>query len=653
MRITSLSGKGLLSLDDFTLSLPNRVTFAVGPNGAGKSNTARLLTVSQRAIEAGDGSSRDVARQLAAFLQARHVDATSPDIEVRVAVKLTDPVEQALVTEFMRAMVTGALVSNRPVENLAQIDAWADTEITDAKLQPLMEGELVTRHPGTEDGQWTCAYEFTAPSHDGTSRRYRWNLLGSSFGTIVDAETPVPAQGINGGVTIVQQYTGSPNPPQDLFVPVPSSFNLLTLLPGPRADQSIMGCTFSLSQYLSASQRRFAQVTGLRLNLPGGGPPVGLAAVLRVIFRRALVHTTDQRLLPGGGTSWSSSDLATVDGAEARLPELLMLLKNGNPAERARYRRLQELFTEFTQGRGCEVRLMQVPQTAQDGQSLPPSQVPAVWVTISASQGPTVLAPEVPIEFAGAGAWEALVLASVLAEPATSVVVLDEPAVALHPSLQRQLGAYLLEAPAQFLMITHSAELLPLTDAADVQLIRLDRDDKNATRAWAVDEACRKKMTPKLKAKGNERLPFAWRAILCEGQDDVEAIMTLSERIGIDPRRRNIAVTDCGGRENLADYARVCTQLGIRYLAVMDGDAATPAAQNHAQAARDAISHYGGGELFEFPHTLEATFGVSKQKPSLVPSKIWELPFAGNMPDPAQAPPEVVKLAEAIQSLAG
>ena len=37
-------------------------------------------------------------------------------------------------------------------------------------------------------------------------------------------------------------------------------------------------------------------------------------------------------------------------------------------------------------------------------------------------------------------------------------------------------------------------------------------------------------------AKGNERLPFAWRAILCEGQDDMEARMTLTERMGIDLR---------------------------------------------------------------------------------------------------------------------
>jgi len=74
------------------------------------------------------------------------------------------------------------------------------------------------------------------------------------------------------------------------------------------------------------------QITGLPLNLAGGGRPVGLAAMLRIIVRRALVHVSDERLLPGGGASWSSLDLALVDGAEARLPELLKLLKNGQPS---------------------------------------------------------------------------------------------------------------------------------------------------------------------------------------------------------------------------------------------------------------------------------------------------------------------------------
>jgi hypothetical protein len=166
-----------------------------------------------------------------------------------------------------------------------------------------------------------------------------------------------------------------------------------------------------------------------------------------------------------GGASWSSSDLALVDGAEAWLPEFLKLLKNGNPAERARYRRVQELFQEFTQGRKCELRLMQVPHTAQDGQLLPPSKVPAMWVTISADGRRAAPQPPAP-------AWRIPV-----------------------------------RGAARFLVITHSAELLPLADVADVQLVRLDRNDKNAAQARALDEACRRKMTQKLKAEGNERLP--------------------------------------------------------------------------------------------------------------------------------------------------
>jgi AAA domain, putative AbiEii toxin, Type IV TA system len=424
-------------------------------------------------------------------------------------------------------MVTGAMTTRRQVQNMAEIDAWAEAEITDDKLQPLMQGEIITSHPGTPDGRWQCAYEFTAPGFDQAEHRYQWILLGLQSGAMFDADAPVTTQGSD----IATRITGSSSPPSGPAVPVPGAFNLLDLLPKP--DLSTVSCTFDLSAAPSGSQRQFAGTTGLPLISPGGSRMVSLATVLRVIFRRALVHTSDTRLLPSGGTSWSSSELALGAGAEARLPELLLRLKNGDPSERVRYQRIRDLFTEFTQGRGCEVRLMQVQQPTQDGQAQTPVQVPAIWVTVNASAGSAGLDPEVPIEFAGAGAWEALVLASVLGETSASVVVLDEPAVALHPSLQRQFGAHLLAAPAQFLVITHSAELLPLVGAADVKLVRLDRDDKNATRPWPVDEACRAKMARKLAAKGNERLPFAWRAILCEGQDDVEAIMTLTERMGI------------------------------------------------------------------------------------------------------------------------
>lgn len=85
----------------------------------------------------------------------------------------------------------------------------------------------------------------------------------------------------------------------------------------------------------------------------------------------------------------------------------------------------------------------------------------------------------------------------------------------------------------------------------------------------------------------------------------------------------------------------------------MDADSSTPDALAGAQAVRDAVNLRRGGELAEFPVSLETTFGVAKPKrgPSLVPAAIRALPFVGDMPDPAKAPQEVVTLADAIRLL--
>jgi predicted ATPase len=75
--------------------------------------------------------------------------------------------------------------------------------------------------------------------------------------------------------------------------------------------------------------------------------------------------------------------------------------------------------------------------------------------------------------------------------------------VALHPTLQRQLGAHLQRAGAQFVVITHSSELLPLELSARAQIVRFDRDQQAATRSWLLTDECRQRMSRKLMAKGN------------------------------------------------------------------------------------------------------------------------------------------------------
>ncbi len=237
---------GLLSFDRFGLDLSERVTFVVGPNGVGKSNMARLLTICLRAVESGDGAAGDVDRLLAAFLAARHVGSNSPDVEARVAVQLTDVVERELLTEFVRAMVTGAMTAHGQIQNSAEIDAWAKAEITEVKLRPLMEGEIVASHPGTPDGRWQCAYEFTAPGFDQSEHRYRWILLGLQSGAIFDADAPMITQGRD----IATRIMGTPSPSSGPVITVPGGFRLRAQAAATViiAGVARCGCTFCARQ---------------------------------------------------------------------------------------------------------------------------------------------------------------------------------------------------------------------------------------------------------------------------------------------------------------------------------------------------------------------------------------------------------------------
>jgi predicted ATP-dependent endonuclease of OLD family len=153
-------------------------------------------------------------------------------------------------------------------------------------------------------------------------------------------------------------------------------------------------------------------------------------------------------------------------------------------------------------------------------------------------------------------------------------------------------------------------------------------------------------MSRKLMAKGNERLPFAWRSVLCEGEDDVEAIYTLADRLGVGLRGQNIAVADCGGRDNLPDYIRFCAELGLHYLAVMDADTSkgklNAGVARKAGAVRDAVKKYQNGELVEFPEDMETTLSITKQRPSLVSEAIKAARLDSS------GPPELVELVSAM-----
>ena len=170
-----------------------------------------------------------------------------------------------------------------------------------------------------------------------------------------------------------------------------------------------------------------------------------------------------------------------------------------------------------------------------------------------------------------------------------------------------------------------------------------------ATEARRIEPSEVGRVGRKLEAKGNLRLLFVEQAVLVEGQDDLDVVRILARRLGIDLEGPEATVVECGSRENLPDYIRLCQKLRIVHLAIMDADSTNarvnPSAQENAQAVRDVVRE-GCGRLFEFEQAIEQAFGLEKKDPPRLRRRAEEVPLEG-----VTVHPEVQKLCEVLSQL--
>ena len=63
----------------------------------------------------------------------------------------------------------------------------------------------------------------------------------------------------------------------------------------------------------------------------------------------------------------------------------------------------------------------------------------------------------------------------------------------------------------------------------------------------------------------------------------------------------------------MPDYARFCASLGLRFLAIQDGDASKRDAQAGVEAVRTAVGETDLGVLFEFPENIETSLSAARK----------------------------------------
>ncbi|MFF9164096.1 TOPRIM nucleotidyl transferase/hydrolase domain-containing protein [Streptomyces longwoodensis] len=532
VKIGRITAQGFLSFAELSMDLGQGLTVVTGPNAAGKSNLCQILT----AVSAFLGRHRDSEQRelLSLYEQAGHHGASA--FTFTVSFELDQPWEQDLVTDFVKASYISLAAQKHAGmgPSTEELEQAAEGSITADSVAALFHGTLRLDFDSHRHTGWSCAWQFNYGEET-----FHIQLEGPWQQQL----RPGTAQGWK--TVAMEQMTEKPAPE---LVDFPSFLDGL--------EQPV---AFSVPPLNDGSSPRPVSMTALgqalRLKERHSVPFV---AVLGKIWDVGVSVTVNRRL--PARRHFSIEELAgpldLSDGSRASAE--LYRLKNGTRDQRESFRRAQTMFHTIT---GARLEVQASPDT--DGM--------VIDVMIDAGHG------ERRAEFSGAGLQEAVLMAALTAGGPGRIIVLDEPAVHLHPTMQRRIATTALR-DVQALLITHSADLVPVATAADLErIVRLAPGRDGATtvrRALATTASNLAGWIQNLAAADTRALLFARAVILCEGASETGALghwWNTTTRRG--PEAANVPLLDVGGQNNFGGYISYLTAFGIPWAVIADGPA--------------------------------------------------------------------------------
>lgn len=206
------------------------------------------------------------------------------------------------------------------------------------------------------------------------------------------------------------------------------------------------------------------------------------------------------------------------------------------------------------------------------------------------------------------------------------VLLVEEPELYLRPQAQRYLYR-LLRAFAsegnQVIYSTHSPAFLNVARLEELALVEHDREAGTRIvqpQALPADEGFR--ALSEFDAERSE-LFLARAALLVEGRTEKLVFPLVFRALGHDADREAISIVDCGGKPNIALFARICNAASVPYVAVHDRDA--PAGREPIVAERVVNSLIaevaGDGRTVVLEPDFEAVAGL--QGHSHKPERAW------------------------------
>lgn len=587
MQIDAIHLDHFLSFDSFVWEgLDPHLNAIVGPNGVGKTNLFRAL----RAV--CDALNPERAQASTHWASAGYQGADADAITIALDIQFTTVWEQHLLCVFFASVLCNqqeiqkvATGTQRSVshDGLKRFDAWVLEQVHPKDLSWFLRGRLVLTHAGRSG--WQCRYEARPGEPSYRLDLTNWGAFighaehrqetttqnwGSLFGTWYNSLTEQEREQLHNGLTGVT--------PEGEF-PVPNFSRL------PDWVSSQQGIALQVEDQMQivdptmlATRRAFTSAA--QLSSPELSRPIAVRFIFQRLLEQALVFTDNVRLpyqreFTTRGLHAQPYDLS--NGKE--LARFLSCKKNGGPLDRKQYAAIDQMFSRMT-GRRFDV--VQHPAEISRSPQEPQPDTSLELVTIN-SWG------DISLEFSGAGIAEALFLSAVLAGSSGQVVLLDEPALNLHPTMQTtlldalQAFAHQPEGErSQFLVNTHTPTLVPPDEIEHVSRFTLQnghtirqalkmRQSGQSDQGDAEQRSQNDLIKLRKLLRGNlsaRALLFSRAVFLVEGETELGALLVWCP----DLMTQDIALYAVGGKGEFVSPLRLIQSFAIPWAMLGDGE---------------------------------------------------------------------------------
>jgi len=328
--------------------------------------------------------------------------------------------------------------------------------------------------------------------------------------------------------------------------------------------------------------------------------------IIKYIYSTAFVRIKELRYsLNEENESESSSKFKNLNFKGIYLAKhLFSLASSQSPIDREHYSKIKKYFSELTDSEfDIAIREKEVTVTSElnlGAQITPQSSSfggPEIVPIVFRNSDKKIIMNEafiqiiknnypISIEQTASGLYEILLILTAIIGERGKIILLDEPELHLHPSMQKRILNLLVEysnvEKNQIMLITHSPYLV---SGENIENTWCFKRIYNGTKVHNISEVLsnlskneKGKFKSRLSIADVRSLLFSQGVILVEGLSDKLVIEQVDKYLSDKGKGANInekewVVLDIGGKTNLPSFIKLCQTLDVPHVAVLDEDA--------------------------------------------------------------------------------